>query len=319
MHNEQGSHLALLCSTKYHGQHTCPHHHPLLLRLPQLVHAQRLVMQRRRIPVLDSVFDRINLLLWPRLKVVIDANLRSIDSASPRKLGIVSKNPHYVTRRYAEFTSSILALHGGMESLGIGGGGEEMLLNDLTKLRIGHLALLKRLSEELPASKQRLVFLVNNYDQVLGVFAERGIIGDETARFEELLAQHRGLFVEEELLEGFGPLIALVQHTEAHMAGAGVAAVPEMDGAVVEGLVRDFAHSWKSGIEAIYQNVLEYFSNFRNGMEILKQVLTQLLLYYTRFQDLIRKAWGRRQPSFAKDLVSTATILVEIKKYSRAL
>jgi len=29
---------------------------------------------------------------------------------------------------------------------------------------------------------------------------------------------------------------------------------------------------------------MECFSNFRNGMEILQQVLTQLLLQYTRFQ-----------------------------------
>lgn len=133
-----------------------------------------------------------------------------------------------------------------------------------------------------------------------------------------------GLFVEEELLESFSSFIIFVQHTEARVGGGeggdrqeegGL----EVDTAAVEVLVRDFAATWKSGIEAIYQNVLEYFSNFRNGMEILKQVLTQLLLYYTRFQDIIRKAWGRRQPPFAKDIVSTATILVEIKKYSRAL
>jgi hypothetical protein len=30
--------------------------------------------------------------------------------------------------------------------------------------------------------------------------------------------------------------------------------------------------------------VSKYFSNVRDGMAILKQVLTQLLLYYTRFQ-----------------------------------
>ena len=54
-------------------------------------------------------------------------------------------------------------------------------------------------------------------------------------------------------------------------------------------------------------------------MEILKQVLTQLLLYYTRFQDIIRKVWGRQQPPFSKEIISTATILDEIKKYSRQL
>ena len=185
-----------------------------------------------------------------------------------------------------------------------------MLLNDLTKMRVGILALLRRLSEELPSSKQRVVFLINNFDQILSVFGERGIIGDETARFEELLAQHRGLFVEEELQEGFGPFIAFVQQTEGGV---------EADPAIVEELVRDFSISWKSGIEAIYQDVLDCFGNFRNGMELLKQVLTQLLLYYTRFQDIIRKTWGRRQPPFSKDVVSTATILVEIKKYSRAI
>lgn len=46
----------------------------------------------------------------------------------------------------------------------------------------------------------------------------------------------------------------------------------ELDEAAVEGLVREFAASWKSGIEAINQDVLSFFSNFRNGMEILKQV-----------------------------------------------
>jgi vacuolar protein sorting-associated protein 52 len=90
-------------------------------------------------------------------------------------------------------------------------------------------------------------------------------------------------------------------------------------------------------------DVLLYFSSFHSGMEILKQVgygmhtaigfasalriqysqprallqvLTQLLLYYTRFQDIIKKTWTR-PPSFSRDIVSTATILMEIKRYSR--
>lgn len=46
----------------------------------------------------------------------------------------------------------------------------------------------------------------------------------------------------------------------------------DLDEATVEGLVREFAASWKSGIDAINQDVLAFFSNFRNGMEILKQV-----------------------------------------------
>jgi hypothetical protein len=54
-------------------------------------------------------------------------------------------------------------------------------------------------------------------------------------------------------------------------------------------------------------------------MEVLKQVLTQLLLYYTRFQDIIRKVWRSKPPAFCKDLVSTSVILAEIKKYALAI
>eukprot|EP00957_Ditylum_brightwellii_P112596 8582960-Ditylum_brightwellii.AAC.1 len=88
---------------------------------------------------------------------------------------------------------------------------------------------------------------------------------------------------------------------------------------VVEALVCEFSTSWKTNIEQINRNVLSYFSNFRNGMEILKQVLTQLLLYYTRFQDIIRRVWRSKPPAFCKDLVSTTAILAEIKKYALAI
>ena len=92
----------------------------------------------------------------------------------------------------------------------------------------------------------------------------------------------------------------------------------ELDLAVCESLVRIFSTTWKNGIEQINNNVLSYFSNFRNGMEILKQVLTQLLLYYTRFQGILKKSF-KKAPPFAKELVSTNAILAEIKKYALAI
>jgi vacuolar protein sorting-associated protein 52 len=55
------------------------------------------------------------MLLWPRFKSVFDANFKSIATAhsQTRRLGTVDLTPHYVTRRYAEFTASLLALHSG--------------------------------------------------------------------------------------------------------------------------------------------------------------------------------------------------------------
>ena len=72
----------------------------------------------------------------------------------------------------------------------------------------------------------------------------------------------------------------------------------------------------KAGIEQINQSVVTCFANYRNGMTILKQVLTQLLLYYTRFQDVARRVPGAAV--WRRDLVSIKTIMHEIQKYSRA-
>lgn len=205
-------------------------------------------------------------------------------------------------------------------------------------------ALLEKLSALLPSARDRRVFFINNYDQVLprgrqschgltrspclltlsalsqilSVFQERGIMCEEVQRFEDLLLQQRELFAEEEITQAFPRLIGFVQRTEQQLLGGGNSAEARggVDEALIETLVREFAANWRSGIQQINEDVLKYFADFRNGTEILKQVLTQLLLYYTRFQDIIKKVFTR-PPAFSRDVVSTATILLEIKRYSR--
>ena len=193
-----------------------------------------------------------------------------------------------------------------------------MLMGDLHQIREDYIILLEKLAQCIVGNKEQKVFLVNNLDLVLSVFQERKLpITEEVQKLEDLLSHQRELFAEEEVKHSFPKLIGFVLQTEqARAAAAEKGAKFTLDEAQVETLVRDFASTWKTGIQQINDNVLAYFANFRNGMEILKQVLTQLLLYYTRFQDIVKKSFDR-QPSFTRDIISTATILMEIKKYSR--
>jgi len=64
----------------------------------KVTHAQRLIMQRRRIPTLDPFFDRLSMLLWPRFKQVFDANVKSIKGAHEKRLGPIDLSPHFVSR-----------------------------------------------------------------------------------------------------------------------------------------------------------------------------------------------------------------------------
>lgn len=213
-----------------------------LLLMIKITHAQRLVMQRRRIPVLDPFFDRISMLLWPRFKTVFDLNLKSVKTVNHRKLGLVDMTPHYISRRYAEFVSSILVLHGGSESMGIGGGGEHMLLQDVQAMRIEMVALLDRMSSLLTTTKDKKVFLINNLDQILGVFQERHVNSEEVQFFEQMLLQQREFFAEECLKSAFPKLLSFVVVSEQALAASngahrGPGPNPAIDAAQAEALV----------------------------------------------------------------------------------
>ena len=314
---------------------------------------------------IDAFFDRIASILWPRFKFLMNAQIKALREANGKKLGLstaaIELHSHYVARRYAEFTSSIVLIIEHNKSVwkesirpyntksssprrfslplspksktpshseiltppakGISRSvsGSDMIGGHLTSLQVETIDLLKRITKEYSDKKRMIVFLINNLDQILSLFEERRVFSNKEicTPFEEMLSQQRDLFVEEELMENYSKLITFVRETETKMQSSGGSI--DLNVVVVESLGKDFAITWKKGIEQANKNVLSYFSNFRNGLEILKQVLTQLLLYYTRFQDIIRKCFRGKAPDFCKDFVNTASILAEIKKYALSI
>lgn len=219
--------------------------------------------------------------------------------------------------------------------------GKNTIERHMQALRAEVIDLLSRLAHtHIMSSKDQRVFYINNYDMILSTLQSRKINNPEVGEYETLLAAQKELFAEEEVKGAFPRLVTFVTQTEQLMNGIaegkgkaneGTAANAKssssgvdggenlnLDEAIVESLVRDFAASWRGGIKQINDGVLSYFANFRNGTEILKQVLTQLLLYYTRFQEIIKRVWSSKPPSFSREIVTTATIMLEIKKYNRS-
>ncbi len=127
----------------------------------------------------------------------------------------------------------------------------------------------------------------------------------------------QALFVEECLAVDYGSLIAYVKTTEPLLVtGGGTPDVSRVDVGGMEHLMRSFYDTWKQGIEAINRDVIKSFANFHLGQDILKQVLTQLLLYYTRFLDLVKTAYPQGAP-FAQFALSIPTLMNEIRAFSR--
>eukprot|EP00268_Persea_americana_P023312 TRINITY_DN2295_c0_g1_i4.p1 TRINITY_DN2295_c0_g1~~TRINITY_DN2295_c0_g1_i4.p1 ORF type:complete len:708 (+),score=140.91 TRINITY_DN2295_c0_g1_i4:209-2332(+) len=277
-----------------------------LMLMIRIIHQHQLIMSRRRIPCLDSYLDKVNIALWPRFKMVFDLHLSSLRNANVKTLWEDDVHPHYVIRRYAEFTASLIHLN-------VEYGDGQLELN-LDRLRMAVDDLLIKLARTFTRPKQQTVFLINNYDMTIAVLKEAGTEGGKTQlHFEELLKSNTAIFVEELLLEQFSDLIKFVK-TRASEDLSSNSEKP-ITVADVEPLVKDFASRWKAAIELMHKDVITSFSNFLCGMEILRAALTQLLLYYTRLSDCIKRIEGGS--SLNKDLVSISSIMYEIKKYSR--
>ncbi|KAJ8770375.1 hypothetical protein K2173_014988 [Erythroxylum novogranatense] len=278
-----------------------------LMLMIRIIHQHQLIMSRRRIPCLDSYLDKVNISLWPRFKMVFDLHLSSLRNASVKTLWEDDVHPHYVMRRYAEFTASLIHLNFEF--------GDGQLELNLERLRIAVDELLIKLAKMFPKPKLQIVFLINNYDMTISVLKEAGPEGGKIQlHFEELLRINTGLFVEELLLEHFGDLIKFLKTRVSEDSNS--SSEKPITVAEVEPIVKDFASRWRAAIELMNKDVFTCFSNFLCGMEILRAALTQLLLYYTRLSDSIKKI--DEGSLLNKDLVSVSSIIYEIKKYSRA-
>ncbi|KFQ45501.1 Vacuolar protein sorting-associated protein 52, partial [Nestor notabilis] len=83
--------------------------------------------------------------------------------------------------------------------------------------------------------------------------------------------------IEELLSPPFGGMIAFVKEAEALLEKGQLERLRGEEG---------FSSTWKSSVEALSQDVMRSFSNFKNGTGIIQGALTQLIQYYHRFHKV---------------------------------
>ncbi|KAI8927959.1 Sac2 family-domain-containing protein [Entophlyctis helioformis] len=267
------------------------------------INAQNIrIMQKRRIPALESFLNILNILLWPRFQAIIDLHIDSLKKAVAGKL-LPTKDvhPHYIMRRYAEFSASILTLNQGYD--------DALLVNSLSRLRGEVESLLSKMTAEFPNKKMRLIFQINNIDLVVSILSEYSAssFDHEKQHFDTALKDRMSEFVEDELQQCMGAMMGFVaQHETA-------ANLSNVDADKFERIAAEFNNTWKSSINAMNNSIIQAFPNFQNGARILHAALTQLLLYYRRFLTCWERRFNGIKPKVQP--VGIQSLMVEIKKF----
>jgi len=279
-----------------------------LLIMIKIVQAHRATMRRRRVVVLETYFDTLDQKLWPQLKRLIDANIKSIISADPKKLmgPKLELQAHHWVRKYALFAASVYSV---ASELGENSDGSIPRALDIARTKA--VELLEKMAALHPSAKTRAVYMINSCDVVLATFGEIGRVQPADAqKFEDLLNLSKDRFVEEEVQEYFGRMIRFVHAAEKDPASINDSEVKE--------LVIDFATNWRSGADLINASVATFFPSFANQKEILGLCLAQMILYYERFREIAQDRPSVKNSRSAK-LVERSTLVAEVERYSKGL
>nr|CAG4707666.1 unnamed protein product [Naegleria fowleri] len=281
------------------------------------------LMEKRNMKCLDIYFDEVHKLLVPKFNEIFEMNLKSVTDTKPEQLVSKEKDSHTLAKRYAELACSIHALNRDNPPKF-----KQEIEHKLASLREAVTKQLALVSEKMYGTKAKKiqVFLINAYDLILNHFilSKIDVNADGTA-ISKLLNVQVSAYIEEELTECYAGLISFVKQTEPKLGNVNskndgdanknfIQNRTKVDVAEMEKLAKDFDKNWKQGISHINSNILQNFSNFNTGKEILNKTFTQLLLYYSRFTNIVSACYGDNPP-FRSSLITPTKIQYEYKKY----
>ncbi|KAJ1364466.1 Vacuolar protein sorting-associated protein 52 [Parelaphostrongylus tenuis] len=268
------------------------------------------LLTERETPSMSGYWEAISNQLWTRLAQVMQMHNDSVKGIDVRHMQTpIDTRPHYIVRRYAELTSGFLVV---TETNGREIGKRMEAILESCEDAVEQLLL--RMSSCLSSPRDRLVFLINNYDLILSIIDERVVQESRIhSIIRELEQKAIGEFVEVTLQPHFSQLLTFVTECEPLVQQGHTQLLVRYNDKLTA-VIQSFSANWRRSIDMINGEVVKSFTNFKNGTNILQAVFTQLVQYVQRFSKLVSHEIFRDNPA-RNDMVNIHHILVELKKY----
>jgi vacuolar protein sorting-associated protein 52 len=133
-------------------------------------------LQRRKIPAVEGYINATNMLLWPRLQLIMDQHcesMRTLTSALPNKPSSTAASkqssaaPHVTAQRFGQLLQGILMLSNDA-------GDDEPIVSSMLRLRSEVEAFLTKSSQASfgADARKRERFLYNNYSLILTIISD---------------------------------------------------------------------------------------------------------------------------------------------------
>ena len=237
-------------------------------------------MEKRGIQFMNSFFEKVRMILWPKLQHLLDTNLREMEKASYLRTNDLG--PFFVTYRFSQLIVSLLKVFPS----------DDMFIQRLSLFKKAFVSLLQRLSQEIKDEKNRVVFLINNLEYLVEELHNLENSLEDFNQLEVDLNELVETYIELQLKEVFGGFM------EEH-----IKTDPET-------LIQDFNANWRKGVQMVETLEKDLFFSEETQKDILRRTYAKFLMKYNSFTDNIKKT----HPHLAKNLVSQHTIMAEIQR-----
>ena len=236
----------------------------------------------------------------------------NLNIASIRECGELGRvkaadvRPHYITRRYAEFSAAIVGINETFP--------HEQMNRLLAVLQEEVEGLIIKLANQFGNRKEQLLFMINNYDVVMSIIIERTKEDSkESETFREQLKTRSDEFAEQILEQHFGVLIQWLKEAEKKLDKGDSESLKNEERKVTQ-IIINFGNEWKKSLDSINGEILSSFPNLKLGTGILQQCLTSLVQYYHRFSRILGVAPLSQIPAVSQ-LINIHQLMVEVKRY----
>ncbi|XP_040573609.1 vacuolar protein sorting-associated protein 52 homolog [Lepeophtheirus salmonis] len=271
-----------------------------------LIYKYRILCHKRAVTAMDRYWDTVQGLFWSRLTRVFEMNVQSIRDCDPSRLKLLDLRPHYITRRYSEFSAAFICINDNFPDMEIN--------RLLSQLQIEEDSLIIKMSLVFQQRREQLIFIINNYDVIISILSER-INSDskESDIFQEQMNIHISEYITLVLSPKFGAIINFLNEAEPLVENNKTDKLLQEEKRVLC-IIEKFNSEWKKSLDDINSEVFASFPNLKNGTSILQQILTNFVQYYHRFHKIISLPIFSNS-SCRTNLINVHQLMVEVKKF----
>ena len=273
----------------------------LLLQIRTIEHYQDMMINRRKIAVLDSFFENILAQMRQRLRFVIDLNVDSFKRVDARKLS--PDNIDVLVKRVAELLASVQA-----------GISTEQGTNLVSGLMVVFENFLKAaVASKKSSSGNPDAILLKHYSVVMESLSRYSQCS--TKEWDDRVNVVVGGIVEKTLTDHFGPMIKVTLDAEKVIASGGTVSTNLSE---LERCVMSFGANWKIEMDKIKVEIFGNFQDKKIAKDIYNSACTQLLLYYTRFLKIVelrtKETGSGSSVAWVRQIVPSTVVMTEIKQ-----